>query len=275
MAQFDITKVPEEDLVAFYGLLYSSAATDGKISKDELKRIFQTIHLDALSEKNKDIVHEFLFHPPSIEECLEKLSKSEGAMKYAVVVNITEIAYADAHINKDEAIFLTNVCDKLGITEKQKQAILHYVKISDEMIKRGKDDEVAKKIMKEAAAGLGAVGVPLAAVYLSGSIIGLSAAGISGGLAALGLGLGMVPGIGVVVLLSVLAYKSCKMLFGNGNRAKEETAAALAKRYAANMERAMDTVLRVLQAERIENTDPDKVKDLQERVEILRALRGE
>ena len=74
-------------------------------------------------------------------------------------------------------------------------------------------------IRKELGAKAGAVGVPLAAVYLSGSVIGMSAAGLTSGLATLGLGgfLGfssMATGIGVAVLLGVGAYKGIKHLTG-------------------------------------------------------------
>lgn len=64
-----------------------------------------------------------------------------------------------------------------------------------------------------------AVGTPLAAVYLSGSVVGMSAAGMTSGLAALGMGgvLGlssMATGIGVAVLLGVGAYSGVRKLTG-------------------------------------------------------------
>ena len=65
---------------------------------------------------------------------------------------------------------------------------------------RGIDDNHAADAIKAAVSGMTAVGVPIAAVVYSGSVVGLSAAGITSGLAALGLGLGMVPGIGVAIL---------------------------------------------------------------------------
>ena len=65
----------------------------------------------------------------------------------------------------------------------------------------------------------GAVGVPIAAVYFSGSVVGLSAAGITSGLATLGMGgvLGfssMVTGIGAAVLIGVVAYNGIKKVTG-------------------------------------------------------------
>ena len=92
--------------------------------------------------------------------------------------------------------------------------------IQDERIFAGEisDGEITK-IAKELAAKAGAVGVPVAAVYLSGSVMGLSAAGVTSGLAALGLGgiLGlssMVTGIGVAIALGVGIYQGAQWLMG-------------------------------------------------------------
>ena len=70
-----------------------------------------------------------------------------------------------------------------------------------------KDSDIVNG-MKDLAANAAAVGIPIVAVYLSGSAVGLSAVGITSGLAALGLGgvLGlssMVTGIGVAILIGV------------------------------------------------------------------------
>lgn len=92
--------------------------------------------------------------------------------------------------------------------------------IQDERILAGEisDDEFTKAA-KELAAKAGAVGVPVAAVYLSGSVVGLSAAGVTSGLATLGLGgiLGlssMVTGIGVAIVLGVGIYQGAQWLMG-------------------------------------------------------------
>jgi hypothetical protein len=73
--------------------------------------------------------------------------------------------------------------------------------------------------MKDILAKAGAVCVPLAAVYFSGSVLGMSAAGLTSGLATLGMGglLGfssMFTGIGVVALIGVGTYKGIKKVTG-------------------------------------------------------------
>ena len=98
--------------------------------------------------------------------------------------------------------------------------------IQDEKILSGdlSDDEIvaAAKFM---AAKAGSIGVPIAAIYLTGSVTGLSAAGITSGLAGLGLGgvLGlssMVTGVGVAIILGVGVYKGAQWLLGGSERDK-------------------------------------------------------
>lgn len=74
--------------------------------------------------------------------------------------------------------------------------------------------------MKDIAAKAAGIGVPLGAVYISGSVVGMSAAGMTSGLASLGMGgiLGfssMATGIGVAVLLGIGAYQGVKFLTGS------------------------------------------------------------
>ncbi|EFO2933034.1 hypothetical protein DQ131_23950, partial [Escherichia coli] len=87
------------------------------------------------------------------------------------------------------------------------------------MFKGDVNDDTLTHYIKELSAKAGAVGVPLAAVYLSGSVVGMSAAGLTSGLATLGLGglLGfssMATGVGVAVLIGVGTYKGIRQLTG-------------------------------------------------------------
>lgn len=87
------------------------------------------------------------------------------------------------------------------------------------MLKEDYSDDQIISALKELSAKAAAVGTPLAAVYLSGSVVGMSAAGLTSGLATMGLGgmLGlssMASGIGVAVLLGVGAYTGMRKLTG-------------------------------------------------------------
>jgi hypothetical protein len=109
----------------------------------------------------------------------------------------------------------------------------HLIKVTDEevdlsvmaiqndhnMLKEGVTDDQIVSAMKALSAKAAAVGTPLAAVYLSGSVVGMSAAGMTSGLATLGMGglLGlssMASGIGVAVLIGVGVYAGVQKLSG-------------------------------------------------------------
>lgn len=219
---FDITKIPQKQLVAFYGLPFAASASDGSIDKEELLVIFENMDLEPLNEENKKKVYNFIVSPPDYDECLKTISVGSEELKYAVVVGVAETILADDVIEPEEKEFLDKVCYQLDVTKSQKEAILNFVKEGRRIQREGLDDNTAEKVMKSAAGGLTAVGVPIAAVYFSGTVIGLSAAGVTSGLAALGLGLGMVPGIGIAVLVGTGIFLGVKALLGDSKATKEK-----------------------------------------------------
>ena len=118
---------------------------------------------------------------------------------------------------------IRRLADMLELNDEQVQFI-ESACLQDEKILSGElSDSQITNTAKEMAAQAFAVGVPIAAVYLSGSVAGLSAAGIASGLAALGLGgvLGlsaMVTGIGVAIIGGVVAYKGVQWALGGAER---------------------------------------------------------
>ncbi|MDL4839811.1 hypothetical protein [Aquibacillus rhizosphaerae] len=115
--------------------------------------------------------------------------------------------------------FIVELQKKLQIDDDQIELILTAIKHDEDILKERKSDSEIKKTMKELAAKAGAVGVPMAAIYFTGSVMGLGATGITSGLATLGMGgmLGlssMATGIGAAVLIGVGAYKGIKKVTG-------------------------------------------------------------
>lgn len=93
------------------------------------------------------------------------------------------------------------------------------ITLDRQLLKEDVSDDQIVATLKLLSAKAAALGTPLAAVYLSGSVIGLSAAGMTSGLATLGMGgmLGMssmATGIGVAVLIGVGTYAGVRKLTG-------------------------------------------------------------
>lgn len=121
---------------------------------------------------------------------------------------------------------LSRLSEALRISPDQIDLLVGVIKNDEDILSGKLDDDQIVAHAKELAAKASAVGIPIAAVYLSGSVVGLSAAGVTSGLASLGLGgvLGlssMVTGIGVAVLLGVGAYKGVQYLTGGAKRDRE------------------------------------------------------
>lgn len=115
--------------------------------------------------------------------------------------------------------FIMELKAVLKISDEQIEYIVEAIVNDEEILANRKNDSEIAKSMKDLAAKATAVGVPMAAIYLSGSVVGVSAAGLTSGLATLGMGgilgfSGMVTGIGVAILLGVGAYKGVKKLTG-------------------------------------------------------------
>ena len=121
---------------------------------------------------------------------------------------------------------MRQLAEMLNLDDDEKVRFIEDACKQDEKILSGElSDSRIAATAKEMAARATSVGVPVAAVYLSGSVTGLSAAGIASGLAALGMGgvLGlsaMVTGIGVAIIVGGTAYKGFRWLLGGSARGR-------------------------------------------------------
>lgn len=113
------------------------------------------------------------------------------------------------------------------INDDQVNLAVEAIRVDRHLLNEQVTDDQMAAMFKLMATKAASVGVPIAAVYISGSVIGLSAAGITSGLATLGMGglLGMssmVTGVGVAVLLGVGAYAGINKLTGASEIAKSK-----------------------------------------------------
>ena len=268
----DFTKIPQEQIVAYYGLGFAAAASDGSIDKEEMQLIFETLDISFLDEKHQKKVRQYILKPPSETSCLNKLKKAPETLRFAVVVNVMEVLLADDIISEDEAILLKKVCKKRGVNQVQQRAIKKFILEAKKIKERGLDDNIAEKALKSALSGITAVGVPIASVYLSGSVIGLSAAGITSGLAALGFGIGMIPGIGVAIVLGTAIFIGLRAILGDSKKKKENKLRLEAERKAQlAIKNLQDTISVIL--ERICALE-ERTSDHEENARIVDDLRG-
>lgn len=150
--------------------------------------------------------------------------------------------------NWKENKFITSMQNNFQIEDDQIELIITAIKNDEEILALRKNDTEIKKSMKDLAAKAGAVGVPLAAIYFSGSVVGMSAAGITSGLATIGMGgllglSGMVTGVGVVVLLGVGTYKGIKKVTGIGDLENNKQREMMLQAIIKNSQKSLDYLI--------------------------------
>ncbi|RRR74020.1 MAG: TerB family tellurite resistance protein [Candidatus Viridilinea halotolerans] len=232
VAPVDVTQLPERLRVAFAGALFAMADADGSLDKEELQLIFQLTDLEGLNQRAKQTVLSYIMQPPAFAATLVPFASESLTLRCALLLNLLEVAIANDLVSPSQEQLLADACVALAINPEQYAAIGRFQSELRQMRLRGVDDGVAAETAKNAVAGLSAVGIPIAAVYASGSVIGLSAAGITSGLAAVGLGLGMVPGIGVAVLLGTGIFMGVRYMLDAGQGREKERLHAEALRKA-------------------------------------------
>lgn len=129
----------------------------------------------------------------------------------------TYFSTADEDVSK--FAFFNKHRDLFRVSDAEVELAIDAIRCDRQFLKEDVSDDQIVATLKTLSAKAAAVGTPLAAVYLSGSVIGLSAAGMTSGLATLGMGgmLGMssmATGIGVAVLIGVGAYVGVRKLTG-------------------------------------------------------------
>lgn len=218
----DLKSLPENQRIAFYGALFAMAAVEDQMQREELELIYETLDTEGLSEEARRRLYAYAIEPPALQDCLQALSDASESARHGLMLNLVEVAVCDYLLSNPERDALTQGQLTLGIGNEQRAAMEHYAKEVRRIRERGIDDNHAADVVKAAVSGMTAVGVPIAAVVYSGSVVGLSAAGITSGLAALGFGSGMIPGIGVAILIGTAAFVGLNYLFDTGNKRKKE-----------------------------------------------------
>lgn len=194
----------EKDQIAYLSILSGVCYADkefGNAEKDQLEVLLSQL---KISDAGKAKVYSSIFtlqHEDKMAnlEVIQDLGNTE--LKYTLISDLCIISLVDSKFTDEEYQYILGIGEILGVTQEQVDAIKslqeNLYKIKDEP----SNSERIKQVVKDSAAKLAGVGVPVAAIAASGSVFGLSAAGLTSGLAALGalVGGGMVAGAVIVV----------------------------------------------------------------------------
>ena len=221
----EIANMPDELKIAYLKIIVNMTFIDDEeIDEKELAELFL---LMTRLELNKDSRFEIRRYITEIsKESLENIENLVETIKnnsevshhkslmISLVKDLINIYLSTKDTMNRDFKFLDDNRELFKVSNEEIKFIYDAVKKDYEQLKEDLDDNAIKRNAKELASKAAAAGVPLAAVYISGSVVGMSAAGITSGLAALGMGMGMTGGLAVVGIIGVLSYKGMKHLTG-------------------------------------------------------------
>lgn len=230
---------------------------DNKIDSKEYAEIISLIVRIEMESKSRIEIREYIINNKIIESNESLLGKLENNLtleeyeiiKKSLIKDILNIYIIEnERLNWHENEFIINLIKILDINEDQVDLIKESIISDQDILKKRKNDSEIAKSMKDIAAAAAGVGVPLAAIYLSGSVIGVSAAGMTSGLAALGMGgiLGfssMFAGIGVAVLLGVGTYKGLKKITGISDLENNKQRELMLQNIVRNSQKALNYLI--------------------------------
>ena len=239
---------------------------DGQIDSREYAEIMTLIAINSLTHESRMKIRMYMYNTDEMEDMealLEKLdslvpSGSVEAIRLSLLKDAVNIRWDALNLEENKAAakedrYIRELQGLLDINDDKAEFIISEIQKNKDILNKRQNDDQIKNSMKETMAKAGAVGVPMAAVYLSGSVVGVSAAGMTSGLAALGMGgiLGfssMFTGIGVAVLLGVGAYKGVRKFSGLDDLEKNKEREMMLKEVAKNAQKTLNYLVEDINA---------------------------
>ena len=205
-----LANYPEVERVDYLSIVASIAAADDKVTDEEITKIREFCETIGIGEIGLGMIISAVGDPSviDIEPILARLSKSD--LRFTLLTDMLFMAHADGIFVPSEEEEIRRIASMLNINQKQIDAMNKYVEavLLAQSSNRAKSDW--KRLGSEIAGVLASAGVPLGAVAIAGTVFGN---GITAGLAALGMGLGITTGVGVAISIGVGSYFGVRWLF--------------------------------------------------------------
>ena len=230
----EMADMPEEFKIAYLKILINMTFVDDeKIDEKELAELFLLMTRLDLDEESRFTVRAYIAeisreNIQSLKKLLEMIkNNSEVSHHQSFMISLAKdlinIYFSTKDTTNRDFKFLDENKNLFELSDKEIALAYDTVENDYKLLNEDLDDSTIEKNAKELAGKAAAAGVPLAAVYISGSVIGMSAAGITSGLATLGMGMGMTGGLAVIGIIGVLSYRGVKHLTGANELDKYKT----------------------------------------------------
>ena len=195
----------ENEQIAYLSILSAVCYVDKEFGDKEKRQLDVLLAQLKISDVGKAKIYSSVFnlqHEDKLAnfEAIQNLGKTE--LKYTLISDLCLFSLVDSKFTDEEYQYILGIGEILGINREQVDGIKTVQENLDKVKDNPSIGEIAKELIKDSAAALAAVGVPIGAIAVSGTTFGLSAPGITSGLAALSLlvgGGGMIVGAVIVV----------------------------------------------------------------------------
>lgn len=224
--------MPEEVKILYVKTLVAHSLVGGETDPKKVADIYLFMsQIDLQADSRGQVRQFFESGEATLAGVLELASKtvvrsrsSRDEVAFSLVKDMVRVSRVGGGPSLAERESIMEVAVEFGYDADKAMSLAEKAIEHDETFVRGEvtigEFEERSKQLASHAAG---IGVPLAAVYFSGSVVGFSAAGIVSALAWLGMGgiLGvssMLTGIGVVILIGAGTYAGARRLMGGRER---------------------------------------------------------
>ncbi|MBE7355441.1 hypothetical protein RM578_09130 [Staphylococcus haemolyticus] len=183
-----------------------------RIELDKYKRLELRSYMagNENQEDTMDLVESLIDECKEVDKTLIIQSLMKDLIAIYMLENIDEEEVQDK--------FIFSLAEELDVTKEELDVFIFSYQQDRAILEQRLNDSDIKKTVKDLSSKAAAVGVPMAALYMSGTA-GVSAIGMTTGLASLGMGgilgfSGMFTGVGVLALLGIGSYQGIKKLTG-------------------------------------------------------------
>jgi len=194
----------ENEKIAYLSILSAVCYVDKEYGEQEKRQLDALLTQLNISDAGKAKIYSSVFDLQREDklaflDAIQNLGNTE--LKYTLISDLCLFSLVDSKFTDEEYQYILGIGEILGITQEQVDAIKSIQENLDSIKDIPSNSERFREVIKDCAANLAGVGIPIGAIAASGSVFGLSAAGITSGLAALGalIGGGMVAGAVIVV----------------------------------------------------------------------------
>jgi len=209
LVKHPLEEFSENEQIAYLSILSNVCYVDKNFGDKEKYQLDILLTQLKISDVGKAKIYSSVFNLQNEDrlanfEAIQNLGNTE--LKYTLISDLCLFSFVDSKFSDEEYQYILGIGEVLGITKEQVDAIKSIQENLDKIKDIPTNSKRFKQVIKDSASNLAAVGVPIGAIAASGSVFGLSAAGITSGLAALGaiVGGGML--LGAVVVVPAIAF---------------------------------------------------------------------